>query len=129
MEREIKTWYKKVYKVKKGKLFSSKRWKRTRERVLERDLYMCVMCYSEKCLQAHHIKPRKLGGKNTMRNLITLCNKCHDIAEEKGFTRKIIINYSKECPRKDDNIKDSEKVAKNWQQWVYGGYSIPQKGK
>ena len=49
--------------------------------IKKRDLYICSKC----CIQgeketmiAHHIKPRKLGGRNTMDNGLTLCRSCHN---------------------------------------------------
>jgi hypothetical protein len=60
----------------------------------------CAMC--KKWLEdleftLHHIVPRAKGGKDELDNLIGLCNKCHDIAEEKELNREEIINYYKRC--------------------------------
>ena len=49
--------------------------------VLERDNYHCQRsgcdCADPERLTVHHIKPRCLGGRNKLRNLITLCDDCH----------------------------------------------------
>lgn len=60
----------------------------TRIQVLERDDYSCKKCGwnrskvhlgdPRKFLELHHIKPHIRGGANTLENLITLCNVCHD---------------------------------------------------
>lgn len=57
-------------------------------KVLERDKFMCHECnwnYEKdnpadprKHLELHHINHHACGGKNTIDNLITLCNVCHD---------------------------------------------------
>ncbi len=51
---------------------------------LIRDGYICQECGKRECmLEAHHIIPRRLKGSNSIGNLITLCNKCHDKTEGK----------------------------------------------
>ncbi|KHD08117.1 hypothetical protein PN36_18320 [Candidatus Thiomargarita nelsonii] len=43
-----------------------------------RDKYQCISCGKKKVqLQAHHIVPQNQGGKDTIKNLITLCQQCH----------------------------------------------------
>ena len=62
-------------------------------------------------LNAHHVIPRPKG-KTIMKNLITLCIKCHDYIELNQVDTLF------------DNINErliSNKKIK-WQQWVYGGY-------
>lgn len=54
-------------------------WRVTRQKVLERDDYQCQRCkiaVTEETAHIDHIKSGKLGG-NEMRNLRTLCRKCH----------------------------------------------------
>lgn len=56
--------------------------------VLERDHFTCVNCGwnrskltkddPRKMLELHHVKHHSDGGDNTVENLITLCNVCHD---------------------------------------------------
>jgi DNA mismatch endonuclease Vsr len=56
--------------------------------VLERDHFACVKCGWDrskmtkddprKMLELHHVKHHSDGGDNTVENLITLCNVCHD---------------------------------------------------
>jgi hypothetical protein len=48
-----------------------------KEIVRKRDSYVCYICENSKELEIHHILPRKLGGRNEVDNLITLCVKCH----------------------------------------------------
>jgi HNH endonuclease len=52
------------------------------EIVKARDGFKCMRCHIRESLTVHHIKPRDAGGTNQPRNLITLCCKCHDWAEE-----------------------------------------------
>ncbi len=59
-----------------------------RVEVLERDKFCCRLCnwtYEQRrpvdkrsMLELHHIQHHKVGGANTVGNLITLCNICHD---------------------------------------------------
>lgn len=59
------------------------KWQKLRIRIIERDNYQCVKCEEKQLskLSAHHIKPRSQGGKNVIRNLITLCLRCHNFVE------------------------------------------------
>ncbi|MDM8551911.1 RNA-guided endonuclease IscB [Desulfobacterales bacterium HSG2] len=55
---------------------------------LMRDGYACRECGRRNCrLEAHHIIPRSGGGKDTIKNMITLCKRCHG----KVHDGKIII--------------------------------------
>lgn len=49
---------------------------------LMRDNYICQECGNKNCrLEAHHIVPKRLKGNDSIYNLITLCDKCHDKTE------------------------------------------------
>lgn len=67
-------------------------WNIISQAVLVRDDYSCRICGANSLspvdssrnydkvhfsVEVHHIIPRKDGGKNTFRNLITLCESCH----------------------------------------------------
>lgn len=55
-----------------------------RKAVILRDGAKCKECGKFNCkLEVHHIKPRRFGGSNTLGNLITLCEACHQKTEEK----------------------------------------------
>jgi len=49
-----------------------------RNRVLKRDGWRCQLCGKSTDLHVHHVKSRSSLGDDTMRNLITLCAKCHE---------------------------------------------------
>lgn len=53
-----------------------------RKAVILRDGCKCKDCGKSNCrLEVHHIKPRRLSGSNTLSNLITLCEGCHQKTE------------------------------------------------
>ena len=53
-----------------------------RKATILRDGCKCRECGKSNCvLEVHHIKPRRLNGSNTLSNLITLCEKCHQKTE------------------------------------------------
>lgn len=55
-----------------------------RKAVILRDGCKCMECGKTGTkLEVHHIKPKKSNGSNTMGNLITLCEGCHQITEGK----------------------------------------------
>ena len=54
---------------------------------LMRDKYQCVSCGKKNVqLQAHHIVHQCQGGKDTIKNLITLCQQCHKKVHSGQFT-------------------------------------------
>ena len=54
-------------------------WEGLKQCILERDENRCQICGGQgKLLEVHHIMPRHLGGHDHPRNLITLCDACHD---------------------------------------------------
>jgi len=58
-------------------------WKKLSNYIKKRDCYRCAHCGKRviKGLTVHHIKPRVKGGESNEKNLITLCNRCHDYIE------------------------------------------------
>ena len=52
-------------------------WQRRRKEILRRDEYMCVGCSSKKNLQVHHMTYSNLG-RESDRDLVTLCKECHE---------------------------------------------------
>lgn len=62
--------------------FKGRNWFKVSEAIRKRDNYRCYACGGSESLSVHHIKPRREGGKSIPRNLVTLCNSCHNKAEE-----------------------------------------------
>jgi DNA-directed RNA polymerase subunit RPC12/RpoP len=56
-------------------------WKARRAQVKNRDGNRCKHCGSRERLSVHHIVPRPVGTHDP-RNLVTLCDPCHDVAEQ-----------------------------------------------
>lgn len=52
-------------------------WRNLRDQALDRDGHRCTQCGLNQNLDAHHIRPKHKGGKSTLENLITLCERCH----------------------------------------------------
>ena len=67
-------------------------------------------------LNAHHIIPRPKG-KTIMKNLITLCIKCHDYIELNPQMTYTLFDNADKRLIPDKQIK--------WHKWVYGGYRKP----
>ena len=51
-----------------------------RNRIKEYLSHKCCNCGSKKNIEYHHIVPLKLGGTNTLTNIVPLCHKCHKAA-------------------------------------------------
>ena len=57
---------------------------------LMRDGYSCQQCGKRSArLEAHHIVFRQHGGKDTLKNLLTLCERCHHQLHEGKITLKV----------------------------------------
>ncbi|MBI9049547.1 MAG: DEAD/DEAH box helicase [Anaerolineaceae bacterium] len=70
-------------------------WATTRQSVLERDQFTCQVCLSTNTgHHVHHKKPFKtfysLSEANHPDNLVTLCDRCHMIAEQKVKVQSIL---------------------------------------
>ena len=60
-------------------------WLELAEEVRKRDNRTCRKCGKNPSKQVHHIIPLKQGGENKKENLITLCKRCHNIADNLFF--------------------------------------------
>ncbi|MFL5627584.1 MAG: RNA-guided endonuclease IscB [Ktedonobacteraceae bacterium] len=57
---------------------------------LMRDGYRCQQCGQQTCrLEAHHVMYRQQGGKDTLTNLLTLCERCHHLLHEGKIQLKV----------------------------------------
>lgn len=75
-----------------------------RKAAILRDNCTCQECGRKNCkLEVHHIRARKYGGADTIGNLITLCEKCHQKIEgrEKEFEERY-FNKIKSKPKRFD---------------------------
>ena len=87
-----------------------------RKAVIIRDGCKCIECGKSNCkLEVHHIKPRRMNGSNTLSNLITLCEKCHQKTEgkEELFTDKYfsLLNSN---DNKNLNYASHVMIGKTW---------------
>lgn len=55
---------------------STSKWRKIRERVLTRDGYVCQYC-GKVANTVDHIVPRRLGGDDSMDNLVASCRRCN----------------------------------------------------
>lgn len=77
-----------------NKFYKTYKWQQKRKEILNRDNYECQVCKSKgrfhigECV--HHKKELKLYPELAMDNdnLITLCNRCHNLIHEKHLNRK-----------------------------------------
>jgi mannose-6-phosphate isomerase-like protein (cupin superfamily) len=77
--------------------------KALKNRIKERDNYTCIMCESKDKLEVHHIDYDKTN--NNENNLITLCEKCHNITNfNREFWTQVFIGLN----------SNSKVVKKGW---------------
>lgn len=58
---------------------------KTRDALLERDQYRCVVCGSTRSLHQDHIWPRSRGGTDDIGNLQVLCRNCNLSKSDRWF--------------------------------------------
>jgi 5-methylcytosine-specific restriction endonuclease McrA len=83
-------------------------WQRKREEIKERDNYLCQVCirklydtinqFNYNDLEVHHAIPleEKFDKRLDNDNLLTICEKHHEMAEHGDISRDIVINIIKE---------------------------------
>lgn len=75
-----------------------------RKAAILRDNCTCQECGKKNCkLEIHHIRAKKYGGADTIGNLITLCEKCHQKTEgiEKEFEERYFNKIKSKSKRFD----------------------------
>jgi len=60
-------------------------WDILREKIINRDNGMCLLCGETANLSVHHKIPLNKGGDNEDENLETLCNTCHSKSHMKSL--------------------------------------------
>ena len=87
-----------------------------RKAVILRDGCKCMECGKTNCkLEVHHIKPRRLNGSNTLSNLITLCETCHQKTEGKEEQyMKHYFDILKSSDNKNLNYAQHVMIGKAW---------------
>lgn len=66
---------------------------RIRHRILKRDGYKCTECGNTQKLEVHHKWPRRQGGSDSEKNLVTVCRLCH--RKKESFIDRIRRRWKK----------------------------------
>jgi hypothetical protein len=66
-------------------------WDRIRKAILKRDGSKCLLCGDSNKLHIHHIDKNRRN--NSDKNLMTLCNQCHESQHGKNFEKPIGITF------------------------------------
>lgn len=87
------------------KFRNTQAWKRTARLILERDFHLCRTCLARgilvsRRLSVHHIFPllERFDLRLCEWNLITLCRRCHELAERGIISRKALLELAKSSP-------------------------------
>lgn len=79
-----------------------------KNRVRDRDNYVCQICGNDTNLHVHHIIPRRSGGSHELDNLVLLCSSCH-MAIETGDINHAIKKCTKNA-LKTNNLKHDDDI-------------------
>jgi 5-methylcytosine-specific restriction endonuclease McrA len=92
-------------------------WKRIRAAVRRRDGNACVVCGSTTKLHVHHVTPARLGGDDSMDNLVTLCALHHRQADAKlrrrGRDPRVCTRTLRRRPRARHLLGSAERARRN----------------
>ncbi len=101
-----------------GVSFSLAAWKR---RVAERDKNTCQICMNRVAdsfrnrkfsNEAHHVVPRHHGGKNTLKNGVTLCKFCHHYFDFMYFAHGLDYHQITKSSKKEEILDEVVKLMK-----------------
>ena len=105
--RKPKPVYNNKHTGRAGELRNMNIWKVKRTEIKKRDRYLCRVCLAKgilntKDLSVHHITPIVEDERQWLEenNLITLCSRCHEMAEQGEISRE----YLKELAGADVKI-------------------------
>lgn len=86
----------------------SPEWQSVRRSRLRTDNYTCQECYRKHDLQVHHLTYKRLGDER-IEDLITLCVRCHNNAEELKaqveIGEKAVLRQTKITQKEWENAK------------------------
>jgi hypothetical protein len=88
-----------------------------RKAVILRDGCKCMECGKSNCkLEVHHINPKRFNGSNTLDNLITLCQKCHQKTEgnELQYMQHFYSLLNSKGDFKNLNYASHVMIGKTW---------------
>lgn len=130
MGTEPTSWQAKVYKPKTRKFdIPEAEYDKVERQRIRQDGYRCQAClkrFRKIDLGCHHIIPVLEGGLSEIDNLITLCQKCHDIIEELNFrSYHEIRGYTADVGIRRKPANKDEVASKDWHRWVYGDCRNP----
>jgi 5-methylcytosine-specific restriction endonuclease McrA len=112
----------------KRKARYGRRWDEIRVKVYQRDGNRCRACgktYGQvKKLNCHHVLLLRVSQTNDTRNLITLCDECHRIVENKGLAMlkrgahrsevvRMTYRWLQECKEKRFKLLEEELNGKS----------------
>ena len=64
-----------------GDYLNSSAWRAKRQKVLERDRFMCQGCLENRTTQVHHLSYEHVG-RELLFELTSLCDECHEVAHD-----------------------------------------------
>lgn len=106
MKRRCKSKNKREYK----KQLKDVRWRRLRQKVIDRDEGKCVLCWDTEKLHVHHMKYTGAVWEAPMKDLITLCEGCHNELH-RDIAKKIVPKSYNPLDDEDD-IKETPPLPK-----------------
>ena len=97
-----------------------------RKAAILRDGGKCMECGKSNCrLEVHHIKPRRRNGSNTLDNLITLCESCHQKTEgQEELYMDRYFSLLKSSNNKNLNYAQHVMIGKRWLRKQLSGLGV-----
>lgn len=92
-----------------------------RKNIMKRDGFTCMYCGDVNDLTIDHIIPKSKGGKTTWENLVTACNKCNNLKDNKLYHEVGLKLKTK--PKMPSIIvflrQEVNTIEENWKPYLY----------
>lgn len=110
-----------IVRLKHNKKSFRTRVQLNRKNIMKRDGFTCMYCGDKNDLTIDHIVPKSKGGKTTWENLVTACNRCNNLKDNK-FYQEVGLRL-KTTPKMPNIIvflrQEVNTIEENWKPYLY----------
>lgn len=110
-----------VIRLKTGSRSTRIKVQLNRKNIMKRDGFKCMYCGDTKNLTVDHVFPKSKGGKTTWENLVTACNSCNNLKDNK-LLHEVGLKLTT-VPKAPNRIvflrQGVRNVEENWKPYLY----------
>lgn len=102
------------YKTKRSKACDIS--KKVKDIVWERDKHRCIICKSAFALPSCHLIPRSKGGLGVEQNIVTLCQRCHQMTDQSQHRPFMLDKIERYLKSKYEDWNKEELTYDRWKE-------------